>query len=161
MNTSLIRHGVPGVSDCCRLAVLTDGRFCVCWIPIYDLAQADPNPLTLRLLAAGIQPGTREPGRCADCAYRPGSPERTGSDDVRGGHAWLQAIAAAGDRFWCHEGMRRPVLWRHPSGAEQPGSPANYQPPVINGVPYRADGQPGRLCAGWTAAARRAGSVTA
>lgn len=54
------------------------------------------------------------------------------------------------------ERMRRPTSWRHPSGATIPGDHADYQPPIIDGVPYRADGRPGDLCAGWTARALKA-----
>lgn len=89
--------------------------------------------------------------KCADCAYRPGSPERSGDPDAAADEDRLREIADRGEVFWCHQGMRRPVLWQHPSGAETPGSPLNYQPPIVNGVPYKADGTPGDVCGGWVA----------
>jgi hypothetical protein len=42
-----------------------------------------------------------------------------------------------------------PVAYRHPSGAEIPGHPAGYDPPIVDGVPCKADGTPADLCAGW------------
>lgn len=56
---------------------------------------------------------------------------------------------ATGEPFACHQGMRRPVKWVHPSGAEVLGHPAGYAPPIVDGVPYKADGTPGDLCGGW------------
>lgn len=65
-----------------------------------------------------------------------------------------------GEPFWCHDGIRRPVAWRHPNlpGVVIPGSPSDYQPPMIGGVPFRADGRPAALCAGWVA---RAAAISA
>lgn len=51
--------------------------------------------------------------------------------------------------------MRRPVRWEHPDGRTIDGSPDDWQPAIINGLPYRADGRPGLLCAGWAARAAR------
>ena len=87
------------------------------------------------------------PRRCSDCAFLRNSPERADEYTAE----WLDRIAATGERFWCHDGLRRPAYWRHPSGVTIPGDPADYQPPIIDGVPYRANGRPGDLCAGWTA----------
>lgn len=44
------------------------------------------------------------------------------------------------------------MAWRHPAGMRIPADPGrdgDYQPPIVLGVPFRADGQPGLLCAGW------------
>nr|MDT0660822.1 hypothetical protein [Micromonospora sp. DSM 115978] len=57
--------------------------------------------------------------------------------------------------FWCHQGMRRPFRWEHPDGRTVDGSPDDYQPPTLAGVPFRADGSPGLLCAGWAARTSR------
>lgn len=92
---------------------------------------------------------------CADCAYRPGSPEKSGDPTVTGSADALEDFAATGARFWCHQGMRRTIALRHLSGAEAPRGAAAYDPPIVDGIPYRADGSPGQLCAGW-AARRRA-----
>lgn len=136
-----------GEGVCCAGAAMYGPLRCTCWTAVYDLEQVDPDPTVVRLLAAGIEPSTQA-RMCADCAYRPDSPERRGEPEA------LERIAAE-DRFWCHQGMRRPHLWRHPAGVEVPGHPAAYRPPVVAGVPFQASGQPGLLCAGW-AARRRA-----
>lgn len=90
---------------------------------------------------------------CSDCAYRPDSPERNGNS-MGCNAAQLEQLAAEGTRFWCHDGMRKPVAWRHPAGiriATTSEADGDYQPPIVEAVPYRADGQPGLLCAGWVA----------
>ena len=93
---------------------------------------------------------------CHDCAYRPNSPEKTGDEAYAGDPQELERLARE-DRFWCHDGMRQPRSWLHPpSGVTIAAVLAgDYQPPIIEGIPWRADGQPGLLCAGW-AARRRA-----
>lgn len=142
-----------GEGACCEGSGISGPRFCTCWRQVYDLEQTRPDPMAVKLLAAGIEPVTRKT-MCGDCAYRPDSPERTGLSGYVGDAAELERIAAEA-QFWCHQGMRRAVAWRHPSGVEVTGHPAGYQPPVVDGVPYQADGRPGELCAGW-AARRRA-----
>lgn len=143
-----------GVGGCCWGEIVGGPGRCTCWTPRYDLEQTAPDPEVARWLAAGVQPNTRQ-RMCADCAYRPGSPERTGDETYAGDAETLEQLAAGGDRFWCHQGIRRPVEWSHPAGVTIPGQPAAYAPPVVAGVPYRADGTPAELCAGW-AARRRA-----
>lgn len=113
---------------CCAGAAMGGPGRCSCWEPIYDRAQSPPIAAT---------PVTR-PKRCLDCAFRPDSPERQRGDD-------LEALP----NFACHQGMRRPIEWRHPDGRVRPGDPADYQPPFLQGVPYKADGSPADLCAGW------------
>lgn len=138
---------------CCEGAVLVGPHACTCWTEEYDLAQAPPDEQAIRLLAAGVQP-TCQPTRCGDCAYRPGSPERTGAENYEGDAESLEQLAAEGDRFWCHQGMRRVSHLAHPTGVSTPGHPAAYRPPIVDGVPYQADGTPGLLCAGWEARRR-------
>jgi hypothetical protein len=92
---------------------------------------------------------------CPDCAYRPGSPERSGDERYNGDAEFLNRIVETGEAFHCHQGIRRAVKLVHPSGAEVEVPPGDYRPPIIGGVPYKADGSPGELCAGW-AARRRA-----
>jgi hypothetical protein len=41
--------------------------------------------------------------------------------------------------------MEHPVIGR----IELPG--VSYDPPQIDGIPYKANGQPGERCAGWAA----------
>ena len=130
-----------------RNAALGPSR-CTCWTPVYDLDQAEPDPTAVKLLAAGIQPVVRT-RPCGDCAYRPGSPERRGEEGYAGDQELLDRIVETGERFWCHQGMRKPVAYRHPSGVVVPVEVDGYHPPKVEGVPYRADGSPGEVCAGW------------
>lgn len=133
-----------GEGMCCPGAAMFGPDRCTCWVPVYDLAQQPLQPLQ-----AG-QPVPPDPLKmCADCAYRPGSPERRGEDGYQGDADGLDDMVASGQPFACHQGIRRPVKWRHPSGAEVPGHPAGYAPPIRDGIPYKADGTPANLCAGW------------
>lgn len=117
----------------CCLAAAQDGpTACTCWEPFYDLEQVEPR--------TDLEPETRTQ-MCGDCAYRLDSPER--AEDPYFGLDLAN--------FWCHRGIRRPRVWRHPDGRERPGDPANYQPPIVAGVPYRADGRPAARCGGWAA----------
>jgi hypothetical protein len=130
---------------CCYGAVNgPDG--CYCWTPVFDTEQADPRP------PASPEDLTVRTRICGDCAFRKGSPERacSWSEDA------LFDLAATGEPFWCHDGMRRPVRWEHPDGRTVDGSPHDWQPARVGNVPYRADGSPGLLCAGWMARAGRA-----
>jgi hypothetical protein len=134
---------------CCMGSALDGPAGCSCWRPVYDLDQAEitPNPPGLRATA------------CPDCAYRGGSPERQGADHVVGDTDALAAIVDLNRPFFCHQGMRRPTMFRHPSGATfrppDPGLGAAYRPPSRDGVPYRADGTPADICAGWATARLR------
>jgi hypothetical protein len=143
-----------GEGMCCMGAAALGPARCTCWNPVYDLEQADPDPVAVKLLDAGVQPAT-QPAPCADCAYRLGSPEREGDKRYSGDQALLERIVASGERFWCHQGMRKVTAWRHPSGAVIPVDVDGYAPPKVGGVPWQADGQPGLVCGGW-AARRRA-----
>jgi hypothetical protein len=121
---------------CIGSAVYGPGR-CTCWQPVFDETQAPAR--------VELEPETRVKC-CDDCAYRPGSPE---DDEIR------DELRELNGTFWCHVGMRRPRAYRHPSGVERPGNPMDYQPLVIDGVPYRADGTPAARCAGWSAHAQK------
>lgn len=129
-----------GKRMCCVQAAEDGPLACICWKPVYDEDQAEPDTAALA--------GANEK-MCADCAYRPRSPERTGDPTFKGDTAELDRIVKAGEPFWCHQGLRRPVKWVHPSGAEIPGHPAAYRPPIRGHIPYKADGSPADLCGGW------------
>lgn len=148
---ALVVAGSPW--ECCDSARDKGPAECTCWTPVYDKPQTDPAPETVvGLILGDITPDVRE-RMCGDCAYRPNSPERNG-DSMGCNAAELEQLAADGTRFWCHDGMRKPVAWRHPKGmriAATSEADGDYQPPIIDGVPYRADGRPGLLCAGWNA----------
>jgi hypothetical protein len=121
-----------------------DPSDCTCWTPVYDLDQVEPDPGTIALLEAGIEPVTRTK-RCHDCAFRPDSPERARGEELEGL-----------PNFWCHQGIRRPTAYRHPDGRVRPfDDSADYQPPIVAGVPWRADGTPAERCAGHAQARRK------
>lgn len=128
----------------CCLNEIEDGpAACTCWRPEYDQTQADPVPPTS---PDELQVQTR---KCHDCAYRPGSPERSDEDSAEA----LRDHAYGARPFFCHTGVRKPVRWRHPDGRTVDGDPADYRPPVVDGIPYQADGRPSLICAGWAAMA--------
>jgi hypothetical protein len=152
-----------GDGNCCWGALVRGPESCLCWQPVYDLNQQAPDATAVTLLRAGIEPTTRTT-MCGDCAYRPNSPEKNSDPTYNGDPEFLERIARDAERFWCHQGMRRPLKWVHPSGQEIPGSDAAYDPPkakVDNGfVPFKADGTPAELCAGWDARRRALASHT-
>lgn len=127
---------------CCMGSAEHGPADCTCWEPVYDLEQAEPD--------RSAEPATRA-AMCADCAYRPDSPERQGDDRYRPNEATADAP------FWCHQGLRKPIAWRHRLGITVECDTDAYAPPVIAGVPYKADGSPGERCAGWAAHHREQG----
>lgn len=130
-----------GEGMCCYGAAIHGKDRCTCWEPVYDLEQQPVVP-GLPLPPIPVQ-------MCADCAFRPGSPERRGEEGFAGNPDLLDELVTGGQPFFCHQGIRRPVAWRHPSGAEIPGHPGGYEPPIKDSVPYKADGSPANVCAGW------------
>lgn len=131
--------------DCCLGAAMRGVDECTCWRPIYDVVQlplADPNA-----------PVVTRPKSCIDCAYHRESPERRRGEDVD-----------ELPNFWCHQGMRRILAWRHPDGRERPEPQelGAYDPGygVVQGerVPLRADGTPADRCGGWAQVQRLAAS---
>jgi hypothetical protein len=130
-----------GQGMCCYGAAIYGPERCTCWVPVYDLEQQEVRP--------GL-PLPRIPVKMCDaCAYRPNSPERRGEDGYKGDAEELDRMVATGELFVCHVGIRKPILWRHPSGAEVPGHPAGYDPPIVDSIPYKADGTPADICSGW------------
>jgi hypothetical protein len=130
-----------GEGACCIGAAFGGKDRCTCWEAVYDLDQQQLRPGGMGLRVK----------MCPDCAYRPASPERRGEEGYQGDPEFLDELVLTGEFFACHQGIRRPVKWVHPSGAEIPGHPAGYAPPLLDGVPYKADGTPADLCAGWAA----------
>ncbi|GAA4626983.1 hypothetical protein GCM10023196_037420 [Actinoallomurus vinaceus] len=114
---------------------------CTCWEIVHDQPQQPLRP--------GL-PRPPSPIRlCGDCAYRPHSPERSGEAGYAGDADFLDDLVEIGQPFYCHTGIRRVLVRRHPAGVEVPGHPGDYDPPIHDGVPYKADGSPADLCAGW------------
>lgn len=136
---------LPDTGGVCCWGATLDPSSCTCWAPVHDRPQEPPQldvPTTVR------------DRMCPECAYRPRSPERT--TDLMND----PPPPGSGQPFWCHHGMRTITARTHPSGATVPaatvnGTPAEYDPPIHDGRPYRADGTPARLCAGWAAVERR------
>ena len=137
----------PGDIDrmCCTGAAVLD--CCTCWEPVYNLEQEPPRLESEQQTRRTMCPG---------CAYRPESPEQMGQEHAGADAGDLIDLAASGV-FVCHQGMRRITGWKHPDGSyyEHPGQPLAYEPPVVDGTAYKADGSPACLCAGWAAMRRR------
>jgi hypothetical protein len=130
---------------CCVGAALRGVHHCTCWEPVFDFEQEPlhEGPSEIRSKC------------CHDCAYRNGSPERSGDDDDDTDQ--LMMVAHDSQRtFWCHQGVRRIIAFRHPDGRELPAGDGNYAPPTAPDRIFRADGRPGELCAGWAAHGDRA-----
>lgn len=130
---------------CCWGDIQNGPGGCTCWVPIWNAEQADPIPPT--------KPGDIHVQKrmCGDCAFRKDSPERREEFLEEA----LMELPATGQAFYCHEDMRRPVRWEHPDGRTVEGGTDDWQPPIVKGLPYRLDGRPGLLCAGWAARAAR------
>lgn len=131
-----------GEQPCCMGSAVYGPERCTCWRPVFDHPQNLPmhkGPMRIR------------PRMCADCAFRPDSPERTG--DERFAHSGDGEVDdLVNETFVCHQGLRRLVKWVHPSGAEFDPGPGAYMPPR---PVCKADGSPADLCAGWAAEMRR------
>lgn len=131
-----------GEGMCCiGAAALGPGR-CTCWEPVFDLEQRElqQGPAAVRETA------------CADCAFRPGSPEQQG--DARYAHSRdgeLEDTIGSVAPFVCHQGMRRMLRQVHPVGAVVEHGPMAYCPPTRGYLAYCANGEPAAICAGWAA----------
>ena len=87
-----------GEGICCMgAAVFGPGR-CTCWEPVYDQAQAPAQEGPMQARAR----------MCADCAFRPGSPEQLGDRRfAHSGEGELVDVVLGDSPFVCHQGMRR------------------------------------------------------
>lgn len=140
----------PDLQGCCMGQAVYGWHRCTCWEPIYDVDQTDP---ILPVAEGSIQ--VRH-ARCGDCAFKRGSQERAD----RAMEEELLGLAIAGIPFWCHDGMRRPKLYRHPTLGDVPATGDDWRPPQVAGVPFRRDGSPGLLCAGWAQEVKRQDRLT-
>ena len=137
------RPETPTTGMCCLGSAMGGASHCTCWEPEYDAEQAEPE-------VDGLLFGCRS-SMCHDCAYRPGSPERAGDPDAAGDQELLDELVVSGEPFFCHQGVRQPVCYLHPSGVTAEASPLEYDPPRIGGRIFKADGRPADLCFGWAA----------
>jgi hypothetical protein len=134
------------LTSCCEGAAYDGPTACTCWEAEYDAEQVPPDE--------AAEPVTRAE-MCADCAFRPDSPERSGDDRYEHSDGDLAGL----DHFWCHQGMRKPARWRHPLGITVEADVDAYNPPrrvrEVDGervaVPYKANGSPGDRCGGFDA----------
>lgn len=141
------------LADCCAGAIENGPVHCTCWEPEYDRRQvAELKPPAIAAW----------PTMCDDCAYRSSSPENHGDD------RYTERPEHGTQPFWCHRGMRKVVGWRHPAGIYIEADGDYYEPPgrmlvttkfagavaERTPVPYQADGQPAKQCAGWAARER-------
>lgn len=136
----------PGaVPEICCDGSIDGPAECECWKPVYDVEQRPP------ILPTSPDDIQVRDSRCGDCAFRHDSPERADKwmEDA------LYAAADLGDPFWCHDGMRQPARWVHPDGRTVAGDPNDWQPPVVRGLAFRADGTTALLCSGWAARGRQ------
>lgn len=137
------------LAGCCYGSVEDGPAGCSCWEPVYDLVQHPP-------VLAGFETRTE---MCADCAYRPDSPERTGDDRYAHGEVLDEIVLNDATPFWCHQGIRKPVAWTHPCGITIKASTDAYEPPELidprtgRRYPLKANGRPADRCAGWAARA--------
>jgi hypothetical protein len=149
----LLPDGIPDLSSdddpCCAGRAIDGPRGCTCWIEVH-------RPLGQAEIVEGLPqiPDPVEP--CHDCAYRHGSPERNGDPGVSADGEDLERLAATGEPFYCHAGIRYLIGYVHPAcgrpgcdGATWSPPKGDYRPPIAGRVPYQADGSPGFLCAGW------------
>lgn len=143
-------HNLPDAGEgmCCYGSAVYGAGGCTCWDPVHDVEQQPPR--------LDLAPADRST-MCGDCAFRPDSPERSG--DARYQHSGegdLDDLVYSRDGFACHVGMRRVVALVHPSGARVEKGGHDYDPPVVRGVAFKADGSPAERCAGLRAARVRA-----
>jgi hypothetical protein len=131
----------PEWVPCCWGAINEGPIGCTCWVPVLAVEQP---PIV-------VAEPTQRHTMCDSCAYRLSDPTRASAE-------WLDDNPHRDDgRFYCHQGLPQPIAWVHPDGrrVETPDS-ADWQETTIDGVPYRADGTPADLCAGWLAERKRA-----
>lgn len=135
--------GPPGRSfetaDCCEGAREHGTLYCTCWEPVFDVDQAEPEqgPSALRSRC------------CQDCAFKPDSPEANVDYHPTDRDELMANARAGGERFLCHNGMRRILSWRHPDGREVEAVPGDYAPTMVGWHGAKADGSPAEVCGGY------------
>ena len=131
-----------GEGMCCLGAAVYGPGRCTCWKPRY-------MPPEQHVPRRDVAVTTRAQ-MCSDCAFRGDSPEHMGDERFENsGEGDLEALLDGSGVFFCHEGMRREVELVHVGGSRIDCGPGSYDPPIIEGVAFRADGRPAEICAGF------------
>ena len=121
---------------------------CTCWAPVLDRDVLEPQH----------GPPSVRKRMCGDCAFRGGSPERSGDRRyAHSGEGDIDALVASPRAlFFCHQGMARKVALRHgPTGAIHWINVDSYSANAPDGRACKADGSPADICAGFWAAKER------
>lgn len=144
---ALLPEGIPDLSSdedpCCAGRALEGPRGCECWVEVF-------RPAGQAEVAEGLPQVPAPVEMCHDCAYRGDSPEKRGEAGYAGNAELLERLAAEGEPFYCHQGIRLRIGWVHPASGRWFAPPkGDYCPPIRGAVPYRADGSPAVLCSGW------------
>ncbi len=127
---------------CCYGHAMNGPAGCTCWRAVYNV---DAEPMR-----AG--PMGRRQQMCADCAYRPDSPERQATTGAACSAEEPGGLPVVPGVFVCHQGMKVQIGVRHESTgvfvAEPPGVVASYDGRTWAGRAWKANGEPADLCAG-------------
>lgn len=127
---------------CCMGSAVYGHERCTCWTPVYT---------TNRIPEPQSGPSEQRKRMCGDCAFRKGSPERSGDPEyAHSDEGELDALV--GEAFFCHRGMRQLLRCEHPSGAVLKVV-GHYE--SLNYRPCKQDGSPAEYCAGWARARRK------
>lgn len=126
---------------CCYGSASNGPTHCECWVAEYSDDRQKPKGGDMQLRVT----------QCQDCAYRHDSAEW--NDPVE--RAKLIAHALGDGVFSCHQGTPYVVRWRHPEGMvieaerDAAGNINTYEPLIIGSTPFKANGEPADLCAGY------------
>ena len=119
---------------------------CTCWEPVYSEPQALP--------VLPLAPSKPRRGCCGTCGVVDDLTDELG----------IERSAVKGRPFFCHQGFRRIVEYRHPDGRVRPTGDHDYPDStghytLVNGhkIALKADGTAADLCAAWAKWAREAG----
>lgn len=129
------------------------GPGCLCWEPVHDVPQVEPMPAVPTVRASP----------CSTCACHVASGSLADGSELPPGldeaYGHLLDRASSGRPFFCHAGQRRRIADRHPRPEIPDRDRGAYHTdgPFVDGVPYRACGEPAHLCPTWAAEARKHG----
>ena len=125
-----------GEGDSIRCYCYCDGLGVITAEQAAAIAADDPDP---RWAPRPLPPPPRFTGqRCADCAFRRGSPERKGGTAAELYQEMICANGGADEPFYCHQGMHHGAQGYVPRQRDARGAPIGHP-----------------ICAGWLAHYRR------